>query len=106
MGNTVATRPRIAHDEEHDDYLLVDARGLILGLPDDDHGSAGRPPLRGALPPKFAIPPPRPGGERTGSMATSRRTLTDDVVHAESVWKRLARRVHLKFGMTRGIHRV
>ena len=104
MGNGVATRPRIAHDEEHD-YLLVDARGVILGLPDDEDGSAARPPLRGALPPKFANFPARPGGERPGTMATPQRALPD-VVPSESVWKRLARRVHLKFGMTRGLHRV
>jgi hypothetical protein len=106
MGNGVATRPRIAHDEEQDDYLLVDTRGVILGLPDDQHGSATRPPLRGALPPEFANFPARPGGERPGMTATSQSALATDVVPSESVWKRLARRVHLQFGMTRGARRV
>ena len=100
MGNGVATRLRTPSDEDHDGYVLVDARHVMLGGVDDEPAALVRPPLRGVLPPKFTGDA-RLAGEWRAVIGAPRRYALAEVREPASLWQRLARRVHLVWNGTR-----
>ena len=93
MGNTISTRTRTEHDDENDDYVLVDSRNVILGLP-----GRGRSARRGGhCAPQFRRNPTRSAGPSiaTGTRCTEpRRVAHADAAASISLWQQLARRVH------------
>ncbi len=108
MGNTISTRStrsRADHDEEFDAYVLVDSGNVVLGLPEDEVIGAPRRPLRGSIPRKFDANPRRMPMERSALLSEPRPVARVDAAASISLWQKLARRVHLKWGGTRGTPR-
>ena len=49
MSKGISTRTRTEHDDEHDGYVLVDTRNVILGLPEEVEAGGARRPLRAEI---------------------------------------------------------
>ena len=92
MGNGVTSRRSSEFDDEYDGYVMVDARAVILDLPEEASAGSVRP-LRGR--------PLRSEGEAGfdqaawGAMLGARRraVVADASVETVSFWQRLGRRL-------------
>jgi hypothetical protein len=101
MSKGTSTRTRTERDDEHDGYVFVDRRNVILGLPEEIDDTATQRPLRAAVPQKFeseAWTVHRDWQALTGP----RRQAIAAASSSTSVWRRLARRVHHVWKVTRG----
>jgi hypothetical protein len=105
MSKGISTRTRTEHDDEHDGYVLVDTRNVILGLPEEVEAGGARRPLRAAIPQKSE--PERWNEHRNWQAFTGprRQAVLADASSTVSFWQRLARRVHHVWSGTRGTPR-
>ena len=101
MSKGISTRTRTEHDDEHDGYMLVDPRNVILGLPEEVDTGAARRPLRAAIPQKSESED-WTAHRDWHALTGPRRQAIADASSSTSVWKRLARRVHHVWSGTRG----
>lgn len=85
MSNAFVTRTPHA-DEESEAYVLVDARAVLLDLPEEVTAPI-RPPLRG-----WPSPPPT-RSELEWQTRLARRRPDGDAAATASVWRRMARRL-------------
>lgn len=92
MGNTVASRRSSEFEDEYDGYVMVDARAVILDLPQEASVASLRP-LRGGLPRSETDA----GFDQAawGAMLGARRraVVADASAETVSFWQRLGRRL-------------
>jgi len=88
-----AFTPRRFDDRDDDEgYLMIDARALILDLPDEVRAATTRPPMRGAAA-RFATPA-RPGdGVMRGAFRVPLQPLARDGGAGATVWTRMGRKL-------------
>jgi len=91
MGNGVTRRRSSEFDDEYDGYVMVDARAVILDLP-EEASAASRRPLRGPLRSEAEA-----GLDQAawGAMLGARRRAVVAEASADTVsfWQRLGRRL-------------
>ncbi len=92
MGNGVTSRRSTEFDDEVDGYVMVDARAVILDLPEGASVASPRP-LRGGLP-RFEAEAGFDQAAWAATLGARRREVVADA-SAESVsfWQRLGRRL-------------
>jgi hypothetical protein len=96
MGNSVSTPRRSAHNEDADDYVLIDARAVLLDLADESRGEV-RPFRRGVQPPAPAAACD-PEGEWRAFLGAARRGAVPEAAGPRSVWDRVTRRLQGVWG--------
>jgi hypothetical protein len=90
MGNPFSTSRRSDPSDVGDDYVLIDARAVLLDLADESRGEV-RPFRRGVQPPASAAPCD-PEVEWQAFLGAARRGTVTDAVSSRSVWDRVTRR--------------
>lgn len=100
MSSRLSTHlPDDVHDDG-EDYVLVDARAVLLDLADEPRGRV-RPLLRGVQPPPAASPCD-PEIEWRAFLGAARRGVAAEDTPASSVWQRVARRLQSVWSGARG----
>lgn len=101
--STNLSAPRRPQDrfDDGEDYVLIDARAVLLDLTDEPDAQAVRPLLRGAQP-----PPPTtscdPEVEWRAFLGTARRDVVIEDAAARSLWRRVTRRFQGMWSGARG----
>ena len=105
MSKGISTRTRTEHDDEHDGYVLVDARNVILGLPAEVEAGAPRRPLRAEISQKSESERWTAHRDWQSFTGARRQAVLAEATASISLWQRLARRVHSVWSGTRGTPR-
>jgi hypothetical protein len=96
MSSPVSTRFPSRHTDDTDDYVLIDARAVLLDLADEPRGEV-RPFRRGVQPPAPAAPCD-PEVEWQAFLGAARRGAVAEAAGPRSVWERVTRRLHSVWG--------
>jgi hypothetical protein len=99
MGNSVSTPRRSTPIDDGDDYVLIDARAVLLDLADEPRGEV-RPFRRGVQPPAPAAPCD-PEVEWQSFLGAARRGAVAEAAGPRSVWDRVTRRLHGVWGASK-----
>ena len=102
MSKGISTRTRTEHDDEHDGYVLVDPRNVILGLPEEVDSRRRTPAAARGNSAEIRVGTTGPHIATGTSLTGPRRQAIADASSSTSVWQRLARRVHHVWSGTRG----
>ena len=98
MSSQVSTRFPSRHTEDTDEYVLIDARAVLLDLADEPRGDV-RPVRRGVQPPAPAAPCD-PEVEWQAFLGAARHGSTAEAAGPRSVWDRVTRRLQSVWGAT------
>ncbi len=105
MSKGISTRTRTEHDDEHDGYVLVDTRNVILGLPEEVEAGGARRPLRAEISQKSESERWTAHRDWPAFTGPRRQAVLAGASSSISFWQRLARRVHHVWSGTRGTQR-
>jgi hypothetical protein len=100
MSTRISTSLPPGRFDDGEDYVLIDARAVLLDLSDEPDAQALRP-LRGAQPPPAATPCD-PEIEWRAFLGAPRRTVETDEAASLSLWHRVTRRLQGVWGGARG----
>jgi len=98
MGNGVASRRSSEFDDEYDGYVMVDARAVILDLPEEASVASPRP-LRGR-PLRFEGEAGFDQAAWSAKLGARRAVVADASAETVSFWHRLGRRLGAWSGTT------
>ena len=96
MGTRLSTQIPPHHTDDGDDYLLVDARAVLLDLADESRDEV-RPFRRGVQPPEPAAACD-PEVEWQAFLGAARRGTVAEAAGPRSVWNRVTRRLQSVWG--------
>jgi hypothetical protein len=97
--STRRSTPHLSQDrlDDGEDYVLIDARAMLLDLVDDLNPGAARPMLRGAQPPPAATTCD-PEIEWRAFVGAARREVVTAEAASLSIWHRVTRRLQGVWG--------
>jgi hypothetical protein len=103
---TMSTRlstPHLSQDrlDDGEDYVLIDARAVLLDLADEPDAPAVRPVRRGVQPPPVATTC-NPEIEWRAFLGAARRDVVSEEAASMSLWRRVTRRWQGVWGGARG----
>lgn len=101
MSTRVSTSLPAGRFDDGEDYVLIDARAVLLDLADQPADHAVRPLLRGAQPPPTATTCD-PEIEWRAFLGAARRNVVTDETASRSLWHRVTRRLQGVWGGARG----
>lgn len=101
MSTRISTSLPPGRFDDGEDYVLIDARAVLLDLADEPDAQANRPLLRGAQPPPAAAAC-NPEVEWRAFLGGARRPVAAEEAASVSLWHRVTRRLQGVWGGARG----